>query len=187
MSDLNRREPVSPGPDEVVTLIVKHRVKAGFEVPYEAWLRNIVKVAAQNVGHLGVDVVRPKVTETTALGAAYLAGLAVGYWSSTDDVQGQWQLDQRFKPALPAEEVQTSSQKVGGGTAVQLDQQAGVVALGEGVGRRAWLGVAVDGDRGVDGRQERGGGDPLHPGARDVERDLTAIWRRVGLLDRGAQ
>jgi glycerol kinase len=57
---------------------------------------------------LGVDVVRPKVTETTALGAAYLAGLAVGYWSSTDDVQGQWQLDQRFKPALPAEEVQTS-------------------------------------------------------------------------------
>ena len=60
MSDLNRREPASPGPDEVVTLIVKHRVKAGFAVPYEAWLRNIVKVAAQNVGHLGVDVVRGK-------------------------------------------------------------------------------------------------------------------------------
>ncbi|MBI3904664.1 MAG: antibiotic biosynthesis monooxygenase [Pseudomonas fluorescens] len=60
MSDLNRREPASPGPDEVVTLVVKHRVKAGFEVPYEAWLRNIVKVAAQNVGHLGVDVVRGK-------------------------------------------------------------------------------------------------------------------------------
>ncbi|MGO4313476.1 antibiotic biosynthesis monooxygenase [Pseudomonas sp. KB_15] len=60
MSDLNRREPASPGPDEVVTLIVKHRVKAGFEVPYEAWLRNIVKVAAQSVGHLGVDVVRGK-------------------------------------------------------------------------------------------------------------------------------
>ena len=60
MSEFNRREPASPGPDEVVTLIVKHRVKAGFEVPYEAWLRNIVKVAAQNVGHLGVDVVRGK-------------------------------------------------------------------------------------------------------------------------------
>ena len=55
---------------------------------------------------LGVDVVRPKVTETTALGAAYLAGLAVGYWSCTDDVQGQWQLDQRFSPALPAAQVQ---------------------------------------------------------------------------------
>ncbi|MCP1419769.1 antibiotic biosynthesis monooxygenase (ABM) superfamily enzyme [Pseudomonas laurylsulfativorans] len=60
MSEFNRREPASPGPDEVVTLIVKHRVKAGFEGPYEAWLRNIVKVAAQNVGHLGVDVVRGK-------------------------------------------------------------------------------------------------------------------------------
>ncbi|MFY0728781.1 antibiotic biosynthesis monooxygenase [Pseudomonas sp. NFX15] len=60
MSELNRREAANPGPDEVVTLIVKHRVKAGFEVPYEAWLRNIVKVAAQNVGHLGVDVVRGK-------------------------------------------------------------------------------------------------------------------------------
>ena len=57
---------------------------------------------------LGVDVVRPKVTETTALGAAYLAGLAVGYWSSTEDVKGQWQLDQRFTPALPAEQVQAS-------------------------------------------------------------------------------
>lgn len=55
---------------------------------------------------LGVDVVRPKVTETTALGAAYLAGLAVGYWNSTDDIQGQWQLDQRFKPRLATEEVQ---------------------------------------------------------------------------------
>ena len=59
---------------------------------------------------LGVDVVRPKITETTALGAAYLAGLAVGYWSSTDDVQGQWQLDQRFAPALPAAEVQANIQ-----------------------------------------------------------------------------
>ncbi len=57
---------------------------------------------------LGVDVVRPKVTETTALGAAYLAGLAVGYWSGVDDVRGQWQLDQRFHAALPAAEVQTN-------------------------------------------------------------------------------
>ncbi|WP_338585975.1 antibiotic biosynthesis monooxygenase [Pseudomonas sp. MAG733B] len=60
MSDTNPLEPTSPGADEVVTLIVKHRVKVGFEVPYEAWLRNIVKVAGQNVGHLGVDVVRGK-------------------------------------------------------------------------------------------------------------------------------
>ncbi|UGA40031.1 hypothetical protein JOS77_12040 [Chromobacterium haemolyticum] len=54
---------------------------------------------------LSVDVVRPKITETTALGAAYLAGLAVGYWKNIDDVQGQWQLDHRFKPQLEAAQV----------------------------------------------------------------------------------
>ena len=48
------------GFEEVVTLIIKHRVKAGFEAPYEAWLRNIVRVAGQWDGHLGVDVVRGK-------------------------------------------------------------------------------------------------------------------------------
>lgn len=48
------------GFEEVVTLIVKHRVKAGFEAPYEAWLRNIVGVAGQSEGHLGVDVIRGK-------------------------------------------------------------------------------------------------------------------------------
>ena len=49
---------------------------------------------------LGVPVIRPKVTETTALGAAYLAGLAVGYWKSTDDIAGQWQVDRRFEPQM---------------------------------------------------------------------------------------
>jgi glycerol kinase len=49
---------------------------------------------------LGVPVVRPAVTETTALGAAYLAGLAVGYWKSVDDVSGQWKVDRRFEPAM---------------------------------------------------------------------------------------
>lgn len=55
---------------------------------------------------LGVDVVRPRITETTALGAAYLAGLAVGYWESLEDVQSQWQLDHRFTPQMPATQVQ---------------------------------------------------------------------------------
>jgi glycerol kinase len=50
---------------------------------------------------LGVPVVRPAVTETTALGAAYLAGIAVGYWKSVDDVSGQWKVDRRFEPAMP--------------------------------------------------------------------------------------
>jgi len=50
---------------------------------------------------LGVPVVRPVVTETTALGAAYLAGLAVGFWPSVDAVSGQWKVDRRFEPAMP--------------------------------------------------------------------------------------
>ena len=49
---------------------------------------------------LNVPVVRPKVSETTALGAAYLAGLAVGYWKNLADIGSQWQVDRRFKPAM---------------------------------------------------------------------------------------
>jgi glycerol kinase len=49
---------------------------------------------------LGVPVVRPRVVETTALGAAYLAGLATGYWKGDDDVRANWQVDRRFEPAM---------------------------------------------------------------------------------------
>ena len=49
---------------------------------------------------LGVPVLRPAVTETTALGAAYLAGLAVGFWSSVDEVAGQWRTERRFEPVM---------------------------------------------------------------------------------------
>ncbi len=49
---------------------------------------------------LGVAVARPKVSETTALGAAYLAGLAVGYWGNLREISGQWQSDRRFSPAM---------------------------------------------------------------------------------------
>ncbi|NRF41700.1 glycerol kinase GlpK [Pedobacter foliorum] len=45
---------------------------------------------------LDTTVIRPQVTEVTALGAAYLAGLAVGYWSSMDDISGQWKIDKSF-------------------------------------------------------------------------------------------
>ena len=48
---------------------------------------------------LGASVVRPKVTETTGMGAAYLAGLAVGFWSSTDEIRGQWQAERTFTPS----------------------------------------------------------------------------------------
>ncbi len=50
---------------------------------------------------LGVPVVRPKVLETTALGAAYLAGLAVGYWKDAADVATNWRVDRVFEPAMP--------------------------------------------------------------------------------------
>ncbi len=54
---------------------------------------------------LRTDVIRPKVTETTAMGAAYLAGLAVGFWKNLDEVQGQWQLDRRFAPEMSDSDV----------------------------------------------------------------------------------
>jgi glycerol kinase len=53
----------------------------------------------------GSNVIRPKTLETTALGAAYLAGLAVGYWKSVDDLQQQWSVDHVFTPEMPKEEV----------------------------------------------------------------------------------
>jgi glycerol kinase len=52
---------------------------------------------------LGIPVVRPKVTETTALGAAYLAGLASGVWRSQDELAAQWQVERRFHPTLARE------------------------------------------------------------------------------------
>ena len=54
---------------------------------------------------LGVPVVRPKVRETTELGAAYLAGLAVGYWKGDTDIVANWQVDRRFEPTMPREMV----------------------------------------------------------------------------------
>jgi len=49
---------------------------------------------------LQVPVVRPQITETTALGAAYLAGLAVGYWDDIEDIRKQWNVDKKFEPAM---------------------------------------------------------------------------------------
>ena len=54
---------------------------------------------------LGVPVIRPKIVETTALGAAYLAGLAVGYWTSKDDIARHWRLNATFQPTMRKSEV----------------------------------------------------------------------------------
>jgi glycerol kinase len=51
---------------------------------------------------LGVPVQRPKVAETTALGAAYLAGLAVGFWQNQEEVAAQWAIDHTFEPSMSA-------------------------------------------------------------------------------------
>jgi glycerol kinase len=53
---------------------------------------------------LGVPVVRPRVTETTALGAAYLAGLATGFWQSQEEIASQWECERRFIPAMGADQ-----------------------------------------------------------------------------------
>ena len=55
---------------------------------------------------LGVPVVRPRVTETTALGAAYLAGLAVGFWSGQDELRSLWQVGRRFEPDMTQDDRQ---------------------------------------------------------------------------------
>ena len=55
---------------------------------------------------LGVPVVRPRITETTALGAAYLAGLGVGFWDDPETLDRQWQVDRRFEPAVSRDQAQ---------------------------------------------------------------------------------
>ena len=56
---------------------------------------------------LQAKVVRPKITETTALGAAYLAGLAVNYWSNIDEIRQQWQMDRIFSPQIEENETRS--------------------------------------------------------------------------------
>ena len=54
---------------------------------------------------LEVPVICPKITETTALGAAYLAGLAVGYWNDIEEIRKQWQVDEKFEPKMDPDKV----------------------------------------------------------------------------------
>ncbi len=76
---------------------------------------------------LGIDVVRPKNAEATVMGAAYLAGLAVGYWPDKETIARQWQMDRVFKPEMDA----ASRGKVrdcmaqGFGTGGRLDERSG--------------------------------------------------------------
>ena len=56
---------------------------------------------------LQASVIRPEITETTALGAAYLAGLATGYWKNIDEISKQWQIDRTFVPVMPHERTES--------------------------------------------------------------------------------
>jgi glycerol kinase len=53
---------------------------------------------------MGIEIIRPQITETTALGAAYAAGLAIGYWQSIEEVKANWQESKRWKPGKSAKE-----------------------------------------------------------------------------------
>lgn len=66
---------------------------------------------------LGINVVRPKITETTALGAAYLAGLAVGFWENIDELKKQWQVERTFEPVKDSPEIEEA--KKGWAEAIQ--------------------------------------------------------------------
>jgi glycerol kinase len=55
---------------------------------------------------LGIPVVRPRVTETTALGAACLAGLAAGVWSGTDELASHWRVERRFEPRMARDQAE---------------------------------------------------------------------------------
>ena len=59
---------------------------------------------------LGIEVVRPKITETTAIGAAYLAGLGVGFWDSVDELRRQWKIERTFEPNPDSEAIQKARQ-----------------------------------------------------------------------------
>lgn len=60
---------------------------------------------------LKTSVIRPKVIETTAMGAAYLAGLATGFWADLDEIRKQWQPDKQFEPNLPEGQIKTMQEK----------------------------------------------------------------------------
>lgn len=73
------------------TTIKQLRVDGG------ATVNNLLLQIQANV--LNTEVVRPKITETTAIGAAYLAGLAIGFWKNIDEIQAQWVADRMFRPS----------------------------------------------------------------------------------------
>ena len=69
-------------------------------------MANSIPTGKQDILLVGIQapVNRPACVETTAMGAAYLAGLAVGYWASTEDVRRNWAVDRTFSPKITGED-----------------------------------------------------------------------------------
>jgi glycerol kinase len=73
---------------------------AGLRVDGGATTNNFLMQLQADI--LGAEVIRPKVAETTSLGAAYAAGLAVGFWDTLDDLRANWQVDRTWSPQIDA-------------------------------------------------------------------------------------
>ena len=79
---------------------------------------------------LGAPVVRPRITETTALGAAYFAGLAVGFWKDLDAISHQWQVDRRFEPSMPESRVRELARAMDRGVGTRKSLEDNLSAIG---------------------------------------------------------
>lgn len=132
----------------------------------------------------GREVVRPQVAETTALGAAYAAGLAVGFWADTRELEAHWQMSARWRPAMPAAAVRASCANWERAVARSLNW-----SLGEGAGaldrdpalallRGAGAGAAAPGGGGGGGAT-RGQAAAAHAAQQLLSPEQRRLGRRV--------
>jgi glycerol kinase len=89
---------------DVVDLMVRGTGRPLTELRVDGGAASNDLLCAFQADMLGVDVLRPRQRETTVMGAAYLAGLGAGVWSSTDELAAHWHLERRFTPGMAAEE-----------------------------------------------------------------------------------
>ncbi len=106
--DQNVREVLDKKGDEATTMDIVEAMSRDATVPISelkvdggASRNNLLMQFQADV--LDTTVIRPEITETTALGAAYLAGIAVGFWSGVEEVKRQWKAERTFRPEMPAE------------------------------------------------------------------------------------
>jgi hypothetical protein len=131
----------------------------------------------------GREVVRPQVAETTALGAAYAAGLAVGFWADTRELEAHWAMSARWRPAMAAEAVRASCANWERAVARSLNW-----SLGEGAGgaaRDPALALLRGAGAGAGGGATRGQAAAAHA-AHAAQQLLSPEQRRLGRRVLGA-